>query len=178
MGPEEMNSSLLIRPRCLDDEPKLQALDTRYTTETVFQVRPTGLGFQLEELPVPQFSKQYSLELEGQPSLALVAVDETCLLGYAEAWLDVWNRRLRLEHLYVEMARRGEGVGRALLDEVRRRAPGLGARGIWLETQNVNPGAVRFYLAQGFTLCGWDESLYDPNGPAAGETALFFYQAC
>jgi len=34
--------------------------------------------------------------------------------------------------------------------------------------------AIRFYRAEGFSLCGLDTALYDPTGPGAGETALYF----
>jgi ribosomal protein S18 acetylase RimI-like enzyme len=50
----------------------------------------------------------------------------------------------------------------------------MGARCLWLETQNINYPAVRFYLHLGFQWCGLDRSLYEPGDPAASETALFF----
>jgi ribosomal protein S18 acetylase RimI-like enzyme len=45
---------------------------------------------------------------------------------------------------------------------------------VWLETQNTNYGAIQFYRRVGFQCCGLDLSLYDTDGPAAGEIALFF----
>lgn len=174
-----MPAAVLIRERRPQDLPALSGLDTSYRTEHVLRLQREGDSFHWTEqsLDTP-LVKRFELDLSGEPSLALVACVGDRVTAYAEAWLEVWNRRLRLEHLYVEGSCRGQGVGRALLDEVRRRAPALGARGLWLETQDVNPAAVRFYLANGFRLCGWDDSLYDPAGPAAEERALFFYQAC
>ena len=56
---------------------------------------------------------------------------------------------------------------------VVRRARLTPARCLWLETQDVNGPAIGFYLRQGFTLCGFDDTLYDP-AVNPGETALFF----
>lgn len=57
---------------------------------------------------------------------------------------------------------------RRLCDEATR----LGARAVWLETQNVNLPAIRFYRAFGFQLAGLDDSLYDPK-ELPGECAVF-----
>jgi len=68
----------------------------------------------------------------------------------------------------------GRKPGTRLLNLVDDFARDAGARCLWLETQNVNASAVRFYLGAGFALCGLDTSLYDPDGSAGGELALFF----
>jgi ribosomal protein S18 acetylase RimI-like enzyme len=49
-----------------------------------------------------------------------------------------------------------------------------GTRCVWLETSTVAYPAIGFYRRMGFALCGLDLSLYDADGPAAGEVALFF----
>ena len=51
-----------------------------------------------------------------------------------------------------------------------------GLRGLWLEVTNHNLPAIRFYQRVGFELCGVDTSLYDPEGDASGECALFFFR--
>jgi ribosomal protein S18 acetylase RimI-like enzyme len=60
------------------------------------------------------------------------------------------------------------------MEAVVQAAQAWQARCVWLETQNVNYGAIQFYGRLGFVWCGLDLALYDPYGPAAGETALFF----
>ena len=65
------------------------------------------------------------------------------------------------------MSARGVGIGRALLQAIEPIARAAGALRLWLETQNVNYPAIRFYRRQGFRLVGLDESLYDPAGPVA-----------
>jgi GNAT superfamily N-acetyltransferase len=168
-----------IRPRRPEDRGALERLDTSFTTTTRLELERDGLSFRWVERPLRRpFHKRFTLDLDAAtPSLALCAWIGDRLAGYAEAVREDWNRRLRLEHLYVDAGARHGGVGRVLLEEVVDRAPSLDVRGVWLETQDVNPAAVRFYLSHGFKLCGWDDSLFDPAGEAAGETALFLYQA-
>src|SRR5262249_55920874 len=99
---------------------------------------------------------------------------EGALVGFAAARHETWNRRVVVLHLYVAAGHRGRGIGRALIDHLDGFARTVGARCLWLETQNVNYPAIQFYRRLGFRLCGLDESFYDPAGPAAGEVALFF----
>lgn len=77
-----------------------------------------------------------------------------------------------MPHLYVSAPVRGRGLGAALLDALVQRARSAGARCLWVETQNVNYPAVQFYVANGFSLCGLDQSFYDPI-EHPGEIALF-----
>lgn len=95
------------------------------------------------------------------------------MLGVAALTLQDWNRRAVISHLYVERSARGHGIGTGLLWEVRRRAETLGARCLWLETQNVNTPAIRFYHRHGFVCCGVDTMLYDPRH-TPNEIAVFF----
>jgi ribosomal protein S18 acetylase RimI-like enzyme len=48
------------------------------------------------------------------------------------------------------------------------------ARCLWLETQDVNYDAIRFYLGAGFQWCGLDLSLDEHDGSATDETAVFY----
>jgi ribosomal protein S18 acetylase RimI-like enzyme len=64
------------------------------------------------------------------------------------------------------------GVGGALLEAMRDHAHALGAPCLWVETQNVNAPAIRFYRRHGFACCGLDTTLYDPR-QLRGETAVF-----
>ena len=99
-----------------------------------------------------------------------VALLENELVGAAGIALEAWNRRMRLEHLYVAPASRGRGVGTALLEAAGAAAGAAGARVLWCETQNMNTKAIDFYLRHGFALAGLDTSLYDET---TGEVAVF-----
>lgn len=61
--------------------------------------------------------------------------------------------------------RRRRGIGRALMDSVVAFAGQVAARCVWLETQDVNYPAVRFYRRLGVRLCRVDQWLYDPASP-------------
>ena len=84
------------------------------------------------------------------------------------------NRRAILWHLYVGPAYRRQGIGRALIDAMVVRAQHYQARCLWLETQDVNYGAIQFYRRVGFECCGLDLSLDDREAAATQETAVFF----
>lgn len=169
-----------IRPRRTEDRAALLTLDTSYTTDLRWRLESEGTTFRWVETPLSRpFRKTFPLDLDPPvpATLALCAWVGGRLAGYAEAVREDWNRRLRLEHLYVDSAWRGQGAGRTLLAEVLARAARLDVRGVWVECQDVNPAALRFYLANGFALCGWDQTLFDPAGEAAGETALFLFRS-
>jgi ribosomal protein S18 acetylase RimI-like enzyme len=137
------------------------------------------LSFQLtEEVVAPPLCKRYPFQPSDPAEQAnwdhaVVAEDNERLVGFAAAQYAAWNRRAILWHLYVAPNHRGRGVGTRLLDSVEAFAREQGARCLWLETQNVNVPALRFYLRSGFALCGLDTSLYDADGSAREETALF-----
>jgi ribosomal protein S18 acetylase RimI-like enzyme len=165
-----------------DDEAALLALDASFATDRIYRLAQAGHSFQLTEADVtPLLCKQYSiadqLESLAASDWAQVAVEGTELLGVVAMELQSWNRRAILRHLYVSRSARRRGVGCALVEaavtEGRKRA----ARSLWVETQNTNYGAVRFYESMGFECCGLDTSLYDLAETQEGEVALFFSRA-
>ncbi len=163
-----------------DDIPAVVTLDTSFVTGTVYRVVPEDLSFRLvEEAVTPPLHKRYPFDPSDPAEradwdCAVVAEDEGRVVGFAAAQYVAWNRRVVLWHLYVAPDARGSGVGTQLLVSVEDFARSAGAWCLWLETQSVNVPAVRFYQRQGFTLCGLDTRLYDPQGDAGDEVALFF----
>jgi ribosomal protein S18 acetylase RimI-like enzyme len=171
---------LTLRPACWPGDLALVAsIDTSFTTERIYRVVRQELGFALvEERVDPPLQKDYGSitddPLLGEMSCVVLAEQQGRLAGFAAAEYAAWNRRAIVRHLYVAPERRGSGVGTALLHQLDTFARSAGARCLWLETQNINYPAIRFYQRAGFRLCGLDESLYDPAGPGRNETALFF----
>jgi ribosomal protein S18 acetylase RimI-like enzyme len=172
---------LIIRPaQWRDDIALLDGLDTSFTTDRIYRVLRDEFSFMLvEEAVDPPLHKDYGSITSQESELrameyAAVAEEEGVLAGFAAARYEPWNRRLVVWHLYAAAGRRRRGVGRALINDLDAFARAVGARCLWLETQNVNYPAIQFYRHLGFRLCGLDESLYDPAGPARGEIALFF----
>jgi len=166
---------LVRRARLPEDLPAIQSIAYSFETDRVFRVMTDseGLGFRLVETAVqPSVVKSYALaeEMEGE---VMVAELGGAVVGYARITQSSWNARITIEDLAVDPTRRGSGVRRVLVEEVKHLARRAGARCVWLETQNVNAPAVGFYRTVGFRLCGLDDTLYDPAA-FPGEVALFF----
>lgn len=164
--------------RLPDDAAAIEAIDTSFTTDVIFEVEATGDGFTLRERQfAAPITKRFPLDDVRQNdrpwSHGFVADDGGACVGFAAAGLEPWNRRLVLWHLYVQPNARGQGVGRQLVERVIDLGRELGARHLWLETSNLNAPGVAAYGALGFTLTGIDTTLYDAT-PAEGEIALFF----
>ena len=158
------------------DLVELEHLDTTFSTDVVFEVQSAPHGFALVERSIsPALRKQYHVAWDelAASSAAIVAVREGVLIGVGALKYVAWNRRAVVSHLYVDRAARGRGVGTSILRELHARANALHARCLWVETQNVNAPAIRFYESQGFVFSGLDTSLYDPQ-VVVGETALYF----
>ena len=174
----EQQGMVAIRAlRWPDDRDRMLALDTSFTTDRIYDVVRTDSSFALRDVPVsPARRKVYDLDVDALPSFdhVVVAEDKDALIGLAALTFEAWNRRAVLWHLYVAPAYRGRSVGRHLLDEAVQWAQAADARCVWLETQNVNYGAIKFYRAAGFEWCGLDTSLYDPRTTPPDEIALFF----
>ena len=95
------------------------------------------------------------------------------LVGVAITEKREWNETLWLWEFHVDAARRGQGIGRQLMQVLELRARTAGLRVIALETQNTNVPAIRFYRAMGFEIEGIDLSLYSNADVEDGEVALF-----
>ena len=175
----------MVKLRPLDwpgDRAAVLALDTSYTIDRTLRLELSTRSASLvaEELPAP-IRRAYTLAdvVDALPGYAWVRVagEGAGVAGVAALGFEPWNRRARLEHLYVAVGARGRGVGRALVEAAVEAAGGLGARGVWVETQTTNYGAIRFYERVGFEWCGLDASLYDPTAVGEGEVGLFFWRS-
>ena len=84
-----------------------------------------------------------------EPMFALIAEDETGLLGFAHCVLHrgTWARSdlCYLEDLFVSANARGKGVGRALIEAVYARADALKCARVYWLTHETNTGARALY---------------------------------
>jgi ribosomal protein S18 acetylase RimI-like enzyme len=161
------------------DRAALQRLELGFATDRIYDVEAGPLRFALVERRVsPPLGKRYEVDWDALAAAphVVVAEEEGVPTGVAAVAWHPWNRRAELAHLYVDAQARGRGVGADLLREACRIAATLGARCLWVETQQVNAPAIRFYLRHGFICCGLDASLYDPR-EAPGEVAVFLVAA-
>lgn len=166
---------LRFRPlRWPQDRDALARLDVSLATDVVYAVERRGpLAFALTERRVdPPLVKRYAVDWDALAATPHVTVAELegAVVGVAAVTWQAWNRRAELSHLYVDAAARGRGVGAGLLRAAESAARALGARCLWVETQQVNAPAIRFYLREGFTCCGLDAALYEDER----EVAVFF----
>ena len=110
-------------------------------------------------------------------SLAFVAaLEEQELVGLATWRFEKWNRTVWLWDIRVAPNHRRKGTGTSLLQSVLWEAMRLKARGVMLETQNLNYSAILFYLGNGFTPVGLNTELYGVSG-SPSEVALFFFRS-
>ncbi len=84
-----------------------------------------------------------------------------------------WNRSLRVWEFQVMQEYRGKGIGRSLMNHVVNKAIQDHFRIVFLETQNTNVNAIRFYRRLGFSLDAIDLSFYTNHDVETGEVAFF-----
>ena len=158
------------------DRAAVEAIDTSFETDVIFDVVVRERSIALEERGLPQpMRKRYSID-EVFASWASwehgwVAEVDDAVVGFATVEYVPWHQRLVLWFLYIEPDFRRRGVGRALLAEVERHGRNVGATHVWLETSNVNVPGVRAYERLGYALCGVDALYYGSYMP--GESALY-----
>ena len=83
-----------------------------------------------------------------------------------------WNNRLRITNLCVQDGFRRRGYGSLLITKAREIARSQRRRALILETQSCNTAAISFYLAQGFTLMGFNACEYSNEDPQRHEVRL------
>jgi ribosomal protein S18 acetylase RimI-like enzyme len=80
----------------------------------------------------------------------LVYEEDNMVQGFA-SFSEVANMLFKLHKLYVYTTLHGKGIGKALLDEVKKRAANLGGKAIELQVNKKNI-AQHFYSKHGFTI--------------------------
>ncbi|MGW9114421.1 GNAT family acetyltransferase [Microbacterium sp. NPDC055683] len=83
------------------------------------------------------------------PDLLLVAVDGDAVTGSVMAGYD--GHRGWLYYLAADPARRGEGIGRALVAEAERRLVAIGCPKVMLMVRAENTRVLEYYDAIGYT---------------------------
>jgi ribosomal-protein-alanine N-acetyltransferase len=128
-------------------------LDGVMAIEEVSFPTPWSRGMFLEDFP-----RDFSTTL-------VAAGTEGDVLGYAVFWTIAGESHLL--NLAVHPARRGEGIGRALLSECIRRAARARASLIFLEVRAGNEPAQRLYRSMGFVFRGIRKGYYTDTGEDA-----------
>ena len=169
-----------IEVRQLDNDSLWKrSVDMSYTSNSYFdlcvETRDSGWSFTFEERTFEEplvHEEEYPLmrDYKGETEVwaAYVGGREAGLL---QIGMD-WNRGLRVWDICVNPEFHRRGVGTALMNRCKERAGALGARRIIIETQSCNANAIRFYLSQGFSLGGFDNSCYGNDDVERKEVRL------
>lgn len=116
--------------------------------------------------PTPWSPEMFLEDFPRDFSDALVAAGtEDEVLGYAVCWTLAGESHLL--NIAVHPARRGRGIGRALLSECIRRAARAGASLLFLEVRAGNEAAQRLYRSMGFVFRGIRKGYYTDTGEDA-----------
>jgi len=70
--------------------------------------------------------------------------------GYCALVPDAAKKSVLLSKIYVLEQRRGEGLGRAMVEFAEQRCAELGCRELWLTVNRHNAGSIAFYERMGF----------------------------
>jgi ribosomal protein S18 acetylase RimI-like enzyme len=166
-----------IRALLEADRAGVAALDTAFTTATIFalELGPRSLTLRERALPQPRLHRYPIADVFAHWAswdTAFVADDAGTIVGFAACELEPWHARLVLWHLYVAPTHRRAGLGRALLQRIEAHGRAHGAHRVWLETSNINVPGIAAYERMGYALVGADATLYDGTA-AAGEQAIY-----
>ena len=116
-------------------------------------------------------------KLDPERRVLLVAREDGRVVGTVQvvrAGAENGVQRAEIQRLAVSAERRGEGLGRQLLEAAAERARGMGIRLLWLTT-HADTGSDRFYEAVGWTRLGTVPAYSaKPDGTLAG--GAFYYR--
>jgi len=93
-------------------------------------------------------------------------------VGWIELGHEKWNNRMRIWELLVRKEHRRKSIGTQLMKHAIKISKQKAARMLILETQSCNVDAIRFYLAHGFQLIGFDTAAYSNQDIEKGEIRL------
>ena len=152
----------------------------RYLVSKKEQESRTQISLKRENLKQPYLKKwDHNEDLEAHyqevigQGLSLGVIDGGELIGTAICEQRAWNRTLWVWEFHIHPERRGEGIGRQLMQLVCATAKRAGCRVVVCETQNTNVPAIDFYRKVGFEIGGIDLSYYSNEDVENGEVAIF-----
>jgi ribosomal protein S18 acetylase RimI-like enzyme len=108
-----------------------------------------------------------------QAGFSFGAYEGETLVGLLIAEKQDWNHSLWVWEFHVAPAYRGQGLGRALMDEATHKAKEADLRLVVCETQNRNAPAIQVYRRLGFQLEGINISYYSNTDFPDGDVAVF-----
>ena len=114
---------------------------------------------------VPWSRRAFWEEAANERTLYLVARMDGEIVGYAGAWIIL--DEAQITNVAVAPEKRGQGIGRRLMDEMMARAKARGASRMTLEVRPSNEAALTLYKSCGFLDYGRRPRYYQDNGEDA-----------
>jgi ribosomal protein S18 acetylase RimI-like enzyme len=117
-----------------------------------------------------QMAERIRALLEHGDTIILVAGEPPCAVSVTRFRPGLWSPKLEsyVAELYVVPDRRGQGIGRALMEETMAVARAQGADTMELGTGETDVTARALYESLGFT--------HTEHGPGGVQTPSFFYE--
>lgn len=183
---------VVYRPISLKEARKLPPISSEFSANRVYVLRREESGHEVrwtlqEQEARNPISKAYDSGRVGdiissygedvRPEklrfLAAFVGDEAAALAIWQ--LVAWNDTLWLMDIRTREAERRRRLGTGLLDRLKEVARDEKLRGIMVETQTNNYGAVRFYRKQAFQIAGFNDHLYTNEDVARNDVALYLF---
>jgi ribosomal protein S18 acetylase RimI-like enzyme len=142
------NKSAIIRTAYAADFPAIR--------EVVHEVWPIAYREMISQeqirymLETMYSDKSLNKQVTEEGCVFLVYEEDNIVQGFA-SFSALEKSVFKLHKLYVYTSLHGKGIGRALLDEVKKRTVDLGGKAIELQVNKKNV-AQHFYTKQGFTI--------------------------
>ena len=150
--------SIMVRRAKIDDLENLRALAINSFLATFDNQNPEHL---IQSYVDTSFSSEaIAGELADADNIFFVTTKDVQLTGYLKLQktppLDCIKEKnsIEIERLYADPDRKGEGIGKALLDAAKQYALEAGFSHIWLGVWEHNTNAIAFYEHLGFKQVG------------------------
>lgn len=123
------------------------------------------MAIEEEAFTLPWSRNSYLGELKNSFATYLVCDCEGQVAGYAGIW--VVFEEAHITNIAVARRFRGQGIGRALMEEIEKVAGKKKALRILLEVRPSNSTAIAMYQSQGYVTTGLRCAYYSDNGEDA-----------
>jgi ribosomal protein S18 acetylase RimI-like enzyme len=171
-----MSGNLVVRKAMLEDLKKCLKIDGALKTDRIFKLSKLKENDRYHiRLDVEDLKDAMELPFQHHPERLdesfkdgeiIVADDNGKIVGYSEVRLAKWNRSCWVINIVIDSAYRRQGLGSQIMERIKLSAKEFGMRTVMFNAAMSNYPAYKFYLKNGFRLCGLNDRYYPDNAPA------------
>lgn len=171
-----MSGNMVVRKAMLEDLKKCMKIDGALKTDKIFKLSKLKEHDKYHiQLEVEDLRDALDLPFQHHPDRLnetfkdgeiIVADDNGKIVGYSEMRLAKWNRSCWVINIVIDSAYRRQGLGSQIMERIKLSAREFGMRTVMFDATMSNYPAYRFYLKNGFRLCGLNDSYYPDDAPA------------